>query len=418
MEIVLTKETAFDFSSSEYDSLYRDSHATAFQAPLWLAGIHDLVIPSTGAEPVTITGRSRDGRLVLLVPLMRRWHRGLCRIEFAGSDLCDYQRAVYRPSDTTFLQNDPTLAQHISQYLMPCDFIRLEKLDGNDPVLRALFPRARQAAMRVGTYPTILGQEWGRWRSSNMDPDFRHYLDRKRRRLARSGELHFCHVDEEDELRRIFDSSRRFRASRFEELGACDITAHDDVFGFYRNTALQGAHRGTASTFCLYVDRRPVAVIFGLRDDRTFWLVWAAFDTTQYRKHSVGLLAAEDAIRTCIQMGLSIFDFTIGDHPYKLQFGGKKQPLFEWHVPTSIPGCIGVVGIAVVREAKRVLRPWFKSSGSWGKQARGTIRDHLAAVIKRRLSLSQRPVRVAETETGRGELAHTRLIEQRPRTIE
>lgn len=400
MEIVLRKEVAFDFNSSEYASLYRDSYATPFQAPLWLAGIHDLIMPSTGAEPVTITGRSRDGRLVLLVPLMRRWHRGLRRIEFAGSELCDYQRAVYRPSDTTFLQNDPALAQHISRYLIPCDLIRLEKLDGNDPVLRALFPGARQAAMRVGTYPSILGQEWARWRSSNMEPDFRHYLDRKRRRLGRSGELRFCHVVEEDELRRIFDSSRRFRASRFKELGACDITAHDDVFDFYRKTAIEGVHQGTASTFCLYVDRRPIAVIFGLRDDRAFWLVWAAFDTTQYSKHSVGLLATEDAIRTCIQMGLSIFDFTIGDHPYKLQFGGKKHPLFEWHIPTSILGCIGVVGIAVVREGKRVLRPWLKSNGNWGKPARGTIRDRLGAVIKRHLNSRQRPVRVAKNRNG------------------
>ncbi|WP_407158206.1 GNAT family N-acetyltransferase [Bradyrhizobium sp. STM 3557] len=278
------------------------------------------------------------------------------------------------------------LAQHVSQYLMPCDLITLEKLDGNDTVLRALFPRARQAAMRVGTYPSILGQEWGLWRSNNMDLDFRRYLDRKRRRLGRSGELHFCHVDEEDELRRIFESSRRFRASRFKELGACDITAHEDVFGFYRKTAIEGVHQGTASTFCLYVDQRPIAVIFGLRDDRTFWLVWAAFDTTQYRKHSVGLLATEDAIRTCIQMGLSIFDFTIGDHPYKLQFGGKKHPLFEWHIPTSLAGRIDLVRITAVREAKRVLRPWLKGSESWGKPARATIRDRLAAVIKRDLN--------------------------------
>jgi CelD/BcsL family acetyltransferase involved in cellulose biosynthesis len=400
MEIVLTKETAFDFNSSEYASLYRESRATAFQAPLWLAGIHNLVMPSTGAEPVTITGRSGDGRLVLVVPLMRRRHRGLYRIEFAGSELCDYQRAVYRPSDTTLLQNDPTLAQRISWYLMPCDLIRLDKLDGNDHVLRALFPRAHQAVMRVGTYPSILGQEWEPWRSSNMDQDFRRYLDKTRRKLGRSGELHFCQVDEEDELTRIFESARSFRASRFKELGACDITAHDGVFGFYRKTAIEGVHQGTASTFCLYIDRRPIAVMFGPRDDRTFWLVWVAFDTTQYRKYSVGLLATEDAIRTCIQMGLSIFDFTIGDHPYKLQFGGKKYPLFEWHIPTSIPGCIGVVGIGVVREAKRVLRPWLKGSGSWGKPARSTIRDRLAAVIKRHLNLRHRPVRVAENRSG------------------
>lgn len=386
MEIVLTKETAFDFNSSEYASLYVDSHATAFQAPLWLAGIHEVVMPSIGAEPVTIAGRSRDGRLVLLVPLMRRWHRGLRRVEFAGSELCDYQRPVYRPSETTFLQKDDTLAQRIASYIVPCDLISLDKLDGNDPVLRALFPGARQAAMRVGTYPSVLGPEWGRWRSSNIDPDFRRYLDRKRRRLGRSGKLQFCHVDEENELSRVFETSRRFRASRFEELGASDITAHDGVFRFYQKTAIEGANKGVACTFCLYVDKHPIAIIFGLRDHRTFWLVWAAFDTAQYRRHSVGLLATEDAIQRCIGMGLSTFDFTIGDHPYKIQFGGIKKPLFEWHIPRSVRGHIGVMGIEVVREAKRILRPWLKSEGNWGKPAHGTIRAHMTEAIRRHLN--------------------------------
>jgi CelD/BcsL family acetyltransferase involved in cellulose biosynthesis len=385
VEIVLSKETTFDFNSSEYAALYSDSCATAFQAPLWLAGIHETIMPSMGAEPVTIAGRSRDGRLVLLVPLMRRRHRGLCRIEFAGSELCDYQKAVYRPSEITFLQNDHTLAQHVSQYIVPCDLITLNKLDGSDPVLRALFPGARQAAMRVGTYPSMLGPEWERWRSSNIDPEFRRYLDKKRRRLGRAGQLHFRHVDDENELSRIFESSRRFRASRFKELGSSDITAQDEVFRFYRKTAIEGATQGTAITFCLYVDGHPIAVIFGLRDHRTFWMVWAAFDNVQYRNHSVGLLAAEDAIQKCIGMGLSMFDFTIGDHLYKVQFGGRKKPLFEWHIPTSVRGHIGVAGITAVRETKRVLKPWFKSERDWGAAARRTIKAHVAEVIRRHL---------------------------------
>jgi CelD/BcsL family acetyltransferase involved in cellulose biosynthesis len=390
VEIVLTNEKTFDFNSSEYASLYSDSHATAFQAPLWLAGIHETVMPRIEAEPITIVGRSRAGRLVLLVPLMRRRHLGLCKVEFAGGDLCDYQGAIYRDSEIDLLLNDKTMSERISDHLRPCDFIKLDKLAENDLVLRALFPNVREAPMRVGTYRSALGPEWRRWRAGNIDPDFQRYLERKRRRLGRTGELRFCVVEDEHELGRIFENSRRFRISRFRELQARDITAQDEVFEFYRKTAIEAARHGTACTFCLYVGNHPVAVIFGLRDHETFWLVWLAFDNVQYRRHSVGLLATEDAIRTCILMRLSTFDFTIGDHPYKMHFGGRKLPLLEWHIPRNVRGYVAVVVLAFVREAKRVLRRWLKSEGDWGKPIRGRLGGQLAELMRRHLSRDQR----------------------------
>jgi hypothetical protein len=50
---------------------------------------------------------------------------------------------------------------------------------------------------------------------------------------------------------RVFESSRRFRASRFKELGASDITAHNDLSRLYQKSAIEGANQGIACNFCL-----------------------------------------------------------------------------------------------------------------------------------------------------------------------
>jgi CelD/BcsL family acetyltransferase involved in cellulose biosynthesis len=366
MALVVANEPSFDFRSGEYVSLYKSSHAAAFQCPHWLAGIHDIVMPSIGAESITITARLESERLALVLPLMRRRLFGMHLVEFAGADLCDYQNAIYSVTDVNLLLADTTLPGRVSACLSPCDLIRVSKLQDHDAVLRALFPDARRGVMRVATYPSALETDWRRWRYNNIDHDFQRYLDRKRRRLGRVGKIKFLLVEDRQEIVRVFEHVRRFRADRFKELGAHDVTAEDSIFLFYQKSAIDGAMHGFSSTYCLYLDDQPIAVLFGLRDNQKFWLVLSASDTKRYRNYSPGLLAIEDAIRECIHMGLSIFDFTVGDHSYKLQFGGKKSPLFEWHIPRTARGYFGTAVLEGVRETKRTLKPWLKKDGHWG----------------------------------------------------
>jgi CelD/BcsL family acetyltransferase involved in cellulose biosynthesis len=372
VELTVANEPSFDFRSSEYESLYRSSHATAFQCPHWLAGIHDIVMPSIGADSLTITARLRNGRLALVVPLMRRRLFGIHQVEFAGAYLCDYQNAIYDPSVVPMLLNDSTLAARISECLCPCDLIELNKLPAHDKILYALFPGARRAVMGTATYPSVLESDWVQWRSKNIDEDFQRYLDRKRRRLGRAGIARFLLVEDRLELVRIFEYVRRFRAGRLKELGAYDVTADDSTFLFYRNSAIDGAKHRFTGTYCLYLDDQPLSVIFGLRDDRRFWLVLAAFDTERHRNCSTGLLITEDVLRECIHEGLSVFDFTIGDHPYKLQFGGVKSPLFELHIPRTVRGWLAAVMLEAIREAKRTVKPLLIKNRHWGRAATRT----------------------------------------------
>lgn len=189
---------------------------------------------------------------------------------------------------------------------------------------------------------------------------FRRDLDTKRRRIVRRGAPEFVRLDDPEEIVRAFDALRRFRAERFAERGARDVLDNDAVFSFYRRIAVDGAKDGTARTFCLYLSGEPAAVMFGIVDRRTFSLILVGFDLARYRRLSIGLLAIEDTLRASFEAGDSVYDFTIGDYPYKAQFGGEVRPLYEWYQARTWRGRAAVFAIALMREAKRALKPLLK----------------------------------------------------------
>ena len=68
-------------------------------------------------------------------------------------------------------------------------------------------------------------------------------------------------------------------------------------------------------------------------------------------------------MRSAIEAGDRVYDFTIGDHPYKLQFGAETVPLDEWHQARTLRGHAAVLsdrararGEAHAQAAARQLR--------------------------------------------------------------
>ena len=353
-------ESQFDFNSAEYRRLHARAGATAFQAPSWLTGIGRSIAPKKDAEPFTVTVRDRSERLVLVLPFVRTQRKGIRRIEFADLGVSDYNAVVYDPLNAAALLADPTLHVRIGKLLAPCDVVSLQKLPGDDAVLAALFPLARRAPMRLSAYPARLIGTWPEWRAGHLSKRLRSDLERKRRSLARIDRLSFDVVQSEPEVRRAFDALRRFRAARFEKIGAVDLLQEPAYFEFYLGQALAGLTTGSARTYCLSVAGAPVAVVFGLVHERTFSFLLLGFDQDTYPRPSLGLLIVEDAMRHSLDEGLTTFDFTIGDHPYKTEFGATVAPMFEAHWPRSPRGWFSVLMGEIEREAKRKLKPYFK----------------------------------------------------------
>lgn len=351
-------EPNFDFGSREYELLQARSRTTAFQAARWLDILHRKVAPALATETFTVIVRDKiSGRPVLVVPLVRRRRRGITLLEFADFGVCDYLAAVYDAEDRARLETEVTLPARVAALLPRSDVVSLTKLTGNDPVLARLFPNGRRAPMRVSSYAVRIDATWEEWRAGKLNPSLRHELDVKRRRLAKTGRPTFTLVRGENEIVRAFDALRAFRAHRFEKRRTSDVIDNEVVFSFYRQIAIDGMSTGTARTYALHLSGEPVAVMFGLVHRRVFSLLLVGFDLARYRRLSVGLLAIEDTLRASFEGGDEVYDFTIGDYSFKLQFGARPAPLYEWHVPRTVRGRLAILCIEILREAKRILKP-------------------------------------------------------------
>ena len=134
--------------------------------------------------------------------------------------------------------------------------------------------------------------------------------------------------------------------------------------------AIEGAREGFARTECLLLSGEPIGVQFGLIQRDIYSQLLIGADIERHQRLSPGLLAVDASVRAAIEAGERVYDFTIGDHPYKQQFGAQAIPLHEWHRARTLRGGAALLGIALVREAKRTLKPLLKRSVPHGRNLR------------------------------------------------
>jgi len=78
----------------------------------------------------------------------------------------------------------------------------------------------------------------------------------------------------------------------------------------------------------LNIDGELASIVIGIRNRSTYFYWIPAFDS-KYSKFSVGHLHIEYLITRCTDLGLKIFDFTIGEEPYKLLWANNSVDSFE-----------------------------------------------------------------------------------------
>jgi len=301
-------ESAFDFASAEYRALHANSRATVFQSPAWLDALHRDVAPAFGAEQATVTARDQGGRLMMVLPLVRRRRHGVGIVEFADFGLCDYNAAVCDLDDAPLLGSDATLRHRIAAVMPRHDWMTLTKMTCEDPLLRRLFPDVSRAQMRFSAYPARLGSNWKAWCDATLSSGFRRDLGVKRRRLERLGPVEFARLNDAEKIAGAFATLRRLRSARLKSLGAHDVLEDETVFAFYRRMAIEGAREGFARTECLCLSGELVAVQFGLTQGGNYAMLMLGADIERFARVSPGILMLDASLRAAIDGGDQIYD--------------------------------------------------------------------------------------------------------------
>ncbi len=313
--IDLSITVEFDFHSDEYRNLLQASNATAFQHPDWLDPFYRILAPAHANKPHIVLGRDRaSGMLQLVLPMIRAGSS----VQYAFLGVTDYACPIVRPAIVTAasglaerlravidgrpLEIAPVRSEHVAVW---------RTILGFDP--RPLPYMAHSMAISSARKDRALPLFSSRRRND---------LARKAKRL---GQLDLERV-RGPAIADVFLEAQTWRKGRFEN----DPLQLDHGLEFYREVALQGDKSGLSRTFRLSHDGRNVAMLFGLVDGPCFRYLILACNYAEYSAFSPGLLIFQHVIEQWAQEAGNVFDFTIGDEPYKRQLGCTSTPMYAF----------------------------------------------------------------------------------------
>lgn len=311
----------FDFQAIEYRRLFADSKASAFQHPVWLDAFYRHVAPAHDVTPVVITGRDAAGALRLVLPLLRKKETDM--IEYASLGVTDYACPVLARDTTPEAQ---TMSQ-LHALLGGESGSRIGPVHSNHlPQWQALLGN-RSRHLDFHAHAVHYGSPYPHWRRENLGRRRAAELDRKTRRLSSQGELRFETVGAGD-IRTALYEARDFRSGRFQD----DPLQAGHGLEFYADVAAAGLRSGLARTWRLSLDGNTMALVFGLIQNTCFSYILLACDYAAFARHSPGRLALDMAMSAWAAEGGQVFDFTIGDEPFKAGFGCVSAAMHEFRL--------------------------------------------------------------------------------------
>ena len=317
----VTVETDLALLADDYAELFADSSASAFAHPIWLQAFFGRLAPARGASPVIIAVRDGDGRLQAVLPLIRRSKSGVTLLESHDLGVSDYAAPVVRSG---FLP-DAGLRGRIAASLPAHDILRIrpvrEEVVQIWTALLDVAPRRLDFSAHAAELPASLED----WRAAALDVSFARYLDKKKKRFFKSAGAALRLLVDDAEIRRAIASIQTGRAGRFEG----DLIQDDRVRDFYAEVAVEGARNGFARTYALSFDGGDIGHVFGVTHNGRFHYLLIACDYENHGRHSPGLILYDGMIADWIAADGKVFDFTIGDEPFKSDFGTRPTAMFE-----------------------------------------------------------------------------------------
>jgi CelD/BcsL family acetyltransferase involved in cellulose biosynthesis len=344
-------EDEFDFSSNEYARLFAGSSATAFQHPIWLESIYAKLAPASGAKRLVIAVRARaSGELAMVLPLLRIRRGPIRTVEFADLRVSDYIAPICSQNALAELLGDEAACREIRRLLQPFDLLRLSKLPDGVVSLERLLDARPRVSLETNAYSVGLTAPFEAWRSSALDRSYQKELAKKLRQLQKKGELAFSCEDRSSAVATL-EMMKQYRGPRFHAQGDGDLLQRPEYFDFYSDIALRG-NGSFSRLYALRMDGRVIAAVLGLCHKDSFLVIMGAFDIDGFKSQSIGALMFEQVAKDCIGRGDRVLDFTIGDEPYKKQFGAQPSPM--WMVTQTGSAAGAFANYALVQV------PWIK----------------------------------------------------------
>jgi CelD/BcsL family acetyltransferase involved in cellulose biosynthesis len=330
-------EVTYDRARAETAWSELESAGSAFQSRQWLTPWYEILAPRAGARPLFVIVRDRmNGRPLVFFALCVRKRWGLTLVEFPDLGVTDYNAPIWAPDFALDDEQSVALWAAIRKSVPDVDAIYFDKVPTmlyGLPVPFASLAWLKPIETRCWTVrlPSCRADyEAGLIRKDRKEQR------RKRRNITeKHGEAVFIEAGSRQEAMCFFETLKTMRAARFDRERRRDILQDRKIADFYRALVLDW--RDFVSLAKVQAGGKTIATFLALRHGSKFVLIMHSF-AADIEKLSPGIVALDELISHLIRCGVEYCDFTIGNEPYKLQFGVKASAMHRGVSPVTPQG--------------------------------------------------------------------------------
>ena len=352
---------------AEVEGVWRAFETTAaftpFQSFDWLAKWQGAVGSRRATRPAIVVGRDAAARPLFILPLAIDRRRGLRRLTWLGSSLSDYNAPLLAPGFAATLppHGFVTLWRQIVRALRAegrfrFDYADLQKMPetiGGEPnPFLDLAVRGHPS----GAHAATLSGTWETFYAGRRSPATRKTDRKKRRRIAEHGEIRLVEPVGAVERERTLEALFRQKAHTFARMGIGNFLTTPGITDFYRSIAADPAMRDLIHFSRLEVGSEIAAVAVGLQHEGRYYLVLSSYHDGVLAQFGPGLVHLHELIARAIDRGFTLFDFTVGDEAYKLDWCDVEIHLHDHLAAGTIVGWPMVAAILAFRRAKRLIK--------------------------------------------------------------
>ena len=364
----------------------RRADCTAFQSYEWLSAWQRHIGARNDVIPCIVVARDASGATLCILPLATRPAGFARELVFLGTELCDYNAPLLSPDFSARVDAAEFAALWRraldllrQQPRLRFDMVRLEKMPEavrGQPNPMLFLPATPHPS---GCYATPLAQSWEAFYAAKRSPSTRRRDRTKRNRLAEFGEIKFETPATPAGALEALAVLVEQKSAYFAQRGIANLFARPGYLDFFRELASSPQNAGLVHVSELKVGPQIVAANFGLIFGGRYYYVLSSYSDGDLARLGPGAIHLHELMRYAIEHRCAMFDFTVGDEPYKLAWCDGGRPLFD-HV--SVATWRGVLIAAPALAFKKVKRKIKQTPLLW--VAFSKARAFAAALTARR----------------------------------
>ncbi len=332
--------------------------ATVFQTYEWLAAWQRHIGEREGVRPAVVVGSAANGETLFILPLAvvpRAYGRVLT---FLGAELGDYNAPLLALDFARHVPDPLALMRRIFACLrahVRYDVIVFERLPetvGGQPNPLLELPVMLHPS---GAYMTRLGDDWETFYAAKRSSSTRQRDRAKRKKLLKFGEVRIVHPESASDIAATLDTLMAQKGRAFARMGVADIFLRPGYREFYRAVATEPATRPLVHVSSLQVGDEPAAVNLGLTFRDRYYYILASYGDGDLARFGPGAAHLRDLMQYAVARGFRVFDFTVGDEPYKREWC-EESLLYDYVAGAGARGTVVAALLRVARSLKRTIK--------------------------------------------------------------